>query len=242
VSSPSERLIILERLEKGEINADEAAKLLSGDALAALYATRNPMEILDMVDRGDINAEEAAKRIESLRAAPEPVVQRVPPQERAASVTVFDPVGGKERFSTGRVWGWWAIPLGIGVLLTILSGMWMNNSMADGNPGLAFFCAWLPLTIGILLMVIGWASRQGPWVHVNVKSRSHSDRSRVRVDVPVPIGIVNPFFKLFGDHIPGLDRDILDKIMAALEQGRRDGAPFHVRAQDGDDVVDITID
>ena len=61
--SPAERMQILERLEKGEISPDEAARLLSQEedpAPQKAAELENPMGVLDQLERGEIDTDEAA--------------------------------------------------------------------------------------------------------------------------------------------------------------------------------------
>lgn len=235
MSTPAERLLILERLEKGEITSAEAARQLSGDA----PRPSSPMEILEQVDRGEMNADEAARRLESMKAS---APARSGATTRSTERPKIEVVDG-ERFNPARTWGWWLLPIGLGALFTLFSGLWMRNTLADGGIGLAFFCAWVPLAIGLLLIVIGWAVRQGHWLHVHVTSKKPNRNINVNLDVPLPTQLATGLMNGFGVHIPGLDESSVNKIVDALRESKRNGNPLHIHTSgdDGDDDVNIVI-
>lgn len=239
MSTPAERLLILERLEKGEITSAEAARQLSGDA----PRPTSPMEILEQVDRGEMNADEAAQRLESMKASPSSRSGATSSRASWSAETPKIEVVDGERFNPARTWGWWLVPIGFGALITLLSGIWMRSSLANGGLGLAFFCAWVPLAIGLLLIVIGWAVRQGHWLHVNISSKKPNRHININLDVPVPIQLATGLMTGFGVHIPGLDENSVNKIVDALHESKHNGNPLHIHTSgdDGDDDVNIVI-
>jgi len=148
--SPAERMQILERLEKGEISPDEAARLLSQEedpAPQKAAELENPMGVLDQLERGEIDTDEAARRLQQSHGDQE---------EHEQTFKVYVPDHRRVSPRTR-----WQLPIVAGALITALSGLWMSNSLASGQVGLAFFCAWVPLALGVLLIVIGWALRNG---------------------------------------------------------------------------------
>jgi hypothetical protein len=232
VSTPSERLLILERLEKGEITPDEAARQLAG----ASATPSTPLDILGQVERGEINADEAASRLESAKA-------RVH-SESAAGSSVKTEFVDKRSFDAARTWGWWLLPIAGGLVLTLLAAMWMSSSFANnGALSFGFLCAWFPLAIGLLLVVVGWAMRNGHWLHLQVSSNKPGRRMKLDLDMPLPTQLATGLMEGFGVHIPGIDKDSVDKIVTALHEGKNSGHPLHIQANDeeDDDIVDIVI-
>lgn len=229
----SDRLSILNRLEKGEITPEEAARLLTIEEGPAAEP-QTPMGVLEQVERGEINPEEATQRLSALAEKKQPKQEKKTPkveiiQDKSKSVKLNK--------------GWWLIFVAVGALLAVLAGLWMSADLRDGGIGLGFFCAWIPLFIGVLLLLFGWFARQGPWAHVQVKSNKAEGRVKVNVDVPLPIGVAGKALHLVGDRVPGLDQTDVDKLINALEQASRDGEPIHIQAnsKDGENSVDISI-
>lgn len=232
--SPEERMSILNRLEKGEITPEQAAQMLAEEKSSGPKTAEKPMDVLGQLERGEISADEAAERLAAKTA---------PKTNGHAATSSRMEVIDEERFSSSRTWGWWAVPIAIGTVFTVLAGLWMAADARDGGLGLGFFCAWLPLSIGILLIFLGWLSPRGPWANVNVKTRRRHGDVDVNLNVPVPIGIATGALRTVGRRIPGLDREDLDKLADALEQTGKKGDSIQIQANDDDDddSVDITI-
>ncbi|MEX2144720.1 MAG: hypothetical protein WD740_08990 [Anaerolineales bacterium] len=228
----SERLNILNRLEKGEISPEEAAGLLSVEE-GATTLPQTPMGVLEQLERGEINPEEAARRLS------EPAQAK--PQERAKAAATVEVIPGKTKREKPSS-NWWLMPIGLGALLAVLAGLWMSADLRDGGIGIGFFCAWFPLALGVLLLLLGWFASRGPWAHLRVKSHQ-GERVKFNLDLPVPIGVAGSALHFVGDRIPGLDKEDMDNLMNALEEAVKGGEPIHIRADsdDGDDAVDISL-
>ncbi|MEX1248880.1 MAG: hypothetical protein WEA61_10405 [Anaerolineales bacterium] len=233
--SPEDRLKILDRVEKGEITPEEAARLLTEDEAKSSKVDR-PMDVLGQLERGEISADEAARRLSKNSSA------SLRSQKKESLPPVVE-VTDKDRSSPARTWGWWLIPVTIGALLTVLAALWMGADARDGGLGLGFFCAWFPLSLGILFILLGWLSRRGPWAHLRVDSRKRSGRVNFKLDLPVPVGVATTTLRTVGRHTPGLDEEDVDKLVQAMQEAGTKGEPISIRAndEDDDDVVAITI-
>jgi hypothetical protein len=237
MTSPSERLSILDRLEKGEITPKEAARLLSaeGHEHTAHGEPDSPMGVLGRLERGEIDANEAALRLA--------VVNR-PAQHHGANgarkVSVRNITNQTNRASRTS---WWLPPLLVGVLLTVLSALWLRADASDGILGFWFYVALLPLFAGISLIVTGALLRRSHWVRLQVKGRGHGDRINVNTQIPVPFDLASGLMERFGFNIRGFDAGTVAQIKAALKKVRDDGQPVHIQAndEDGDGTVDIYI-
>lgn len=228
--SSSERLSILDRLEKGAITPEDAARLLSAEETSEVKATdssESAMDVLGKLERGEINAEEAAQRLQG------------------GQVETGEPAQIREkRFEPSRTWGWWFIPIAFGALLTLLAGLWMSADVRDGNFGLGFLCAWFPLAIGVLFIFLGVAARQGPWANLWINKRRRSGDVDVILNVPVPIGMAGTVLRTAGKHIPGLDEQDVDQLLHALQESRKKGERIQIQTKqdnEDEDIVDITI-
>lgn len=230
--SSSERMAILDRLEKGELTPEEAARLLSNEPEKP---GERPMGVLEQLERGEIDSDEAARRIGE-QANP------VDEEEQAPSRAKVEVVS-EDRFSPARTWGWWVIPISAGALLAVLSGLWMSADVRDGNLGFAFLCAWFPMALGILAILFGFYARRGPWASLRVDSRKRTGDRKVNffMDLPIPIGIAGTVVRTVGRRVPGLDPKDVDKLIDAVKDSGKKGEPIHIKADDDDDAVDITI-
>jgi len=229
----SERLEILNRLDKGDITPEEAAGLLSvtGDGSPSLPQT--PMSVLEQLDRGEITPEEASRRLSSGAEANQRRAKKAPKVEFIQN----------EPPKAQRSQSWWLILIAVGALFAVLAGLWMRADLGDGSLGLGFFCAWAPMSIGVLLLLLGWFARHGPWANVNFTSRRVGGRVKADINMQVPIGIAGSVLHFVGDRVPALGREDVDRLVVALEQAGKHGEPIQIRtdSENGEDSVDITI-
>lgn len=231
--SPSERLEILNRLERGELSIEQAAELLTG-AQTSRKAAASPMDVLEQLERGEINPEEAAQQLGAAGAS-----QDAKEESHTSRVEVIDPKVRRSR--------WWAVAIAAGSLLAVLAATWMRSDLQDGSLGLAFICAWAPLLMGILLIVLGWASRQSPWASVRIRSRravGHAE-GNFNLDLPLPVKLTSQVLRFFGGrmNISGVDLEDIEGLLGAFEQAKENGQPIIIQthSDDDDETVDIQI-
>jgi hypothetical protein len=241
-----ERIEILDRLERGEISPEQAAQLLSQETPGEPKPPQpeTAMGVLEQLERGEIDTEEAARRLSSKAAA---AAQREQSHKRRESAGASSSKPRVEVFTAGETTQpkqkreWWLVPMLFGVLFTVLAALWMRADAANGI-GLGFVCAWLPLGIGLILILVAVISRNGPWARMQVNSRKASGRVNFVMDMPVPVGVATTALKTVGRYVPGIDETDVDKMTEAFAEIQRTGNPIHIQAnEDDDDVVDITI-
>jgi len=218
-------------IEDGEISPDEGARMLQqlGGQTASLDETSS-MSILEQVNSGILSADEAVHRLASqgYQAFEEgfPEVETEP----ESPPTISDQELEKWR-------QWWTIPLYVGTGIIVLAALWMNSAYQNSGYGFWFFCAWLPMLIGLLLMGLSWRSRSGPWIHVRVRG----PKERVAISLPAPLGLTGWVLNTFGNHIPHLERTSVDEILAALEASHKSNAPLYVQVDEGDDGEKVEV-
>lgn len=242
--SQPERMSILDRLEKGELTPEEAARLLSAqktEPMKTADSSETAMDILGKLERGEISANEASQRLQNgaQKKSDETADWSSTKQDFVEPVQIRE-----EPFDPDRSWGWWFVPIAVGALFTLLAGLWMSVDARDGSFGLAFLCAWFPLAIGVLLIFLGVAARRGPWANVWINRRRRGGDTDLILNVPVPVGMAGTVLRTAGKHIPGLEEQDVDKLLNALQESRRKGEHITVHTHqdnDDEDVVDISI-
>lgn len=236
MTSHSERMEILDRLERGEITPAEAAELLSKEQPGGGKPPQpeTAMGVLEQLERGEINTEQAAERISASMGSRQDQRASVQPQR----VEVMDK---KHVVVPGYSWVWWVVPLAVGIVFTLLAGFWMQADASDGGLGFGFLCAWVPMLLGVGLIILAWVSQRGPWAQIRV--HTHNRKVDVDVDTQVPIGVATTALKTLGRRIPGIDKADVERLTRAFEEIRRTGTPIHIQANDDDEenAVDITI-
>ncbi|MBN2043984.1 MAG: hypothetical protein JW757_03090 [Anaerolineales bacterium] len=230
----TEYMKILKMIETGEITPDEGAELLknlehppeaepeSGETIQA--------DVLDRLDKGEINADQAIQLLNTSthRSGVESEIRK---EENFSS----PPTISDEEL---RKWKqWWTLPLYIGVAIVALSSLWINTSYQNSGYGFWFFCAWIPLLIGVLFIMLSLGSRSGPWIHVRVKSPTE----RVAISIPAPLKLTGWVLNTFGHYIPHMDHTSVDEILSALEQTTKQGAPLYVNVDEGEDGEKVEV-
>ena len=189
-----ERMRILESLEKGEISPEEAARLL---AEGKELPPEKPLKILERLEQGEISADEAAQR---LGAGKQERPIDTPVEVWDNESVVIEPAE-----NAGDAW---KFLLGLGVAVVILSGAWMAYLLSRSGMNFWFYCAWLPLALGVALTAFGWFTRNSTWMQLNVRAKKSDDR-RIYFSLPLPVEAVVRWASRFGRN-PKLTFDFTD--------------------------------
>lgn len=236
----ADRMRILEQLESGAISPDEAARLLGTAQESprpqdpASKGPQRPMDVLEDLERGDISTEEAAARLQAARAKPQG--QQEPQNGEAKQKLKSRPAP-----EFGRFRQWWLVPFLAGLIVTAASGLWMQDILTERGVGFLFLCAWAPLGIGLALLTLGWASRNGAWLHVRVRNPHGGGPRLIAISLPLPLGLASWSIRTFGEHIDGLDKTAIDEILMALDQTTRKGEPLYVKVHDDGDGEQVEV-
>lgn len=230
----SEHMRILKMIEDGEISPDEGARLLQ-EAESASTSQTEPLDalgILSKIDQGEISAEEGIKLLESAHETiGEEAEEDIPEAETGASSHAIS----DEEISKWQ--RWWTIPLYVGIGIVILSTVWLNATYQNSGYGFWFFCSWIPLSLGILLMALSWSSKSSPWIHVRVRG----PKENVAISIPAPLGLTGWALRNFGQYIPQLERTTVDEILIALETTKQTNAPLSIIVDEGDNGEHVEV-
>jgi len=201
------------------------------------------LDVLNKVKNGEIGVEEAAKRLDSLDAVdtePASSETSTPPPftDSRAEATAAEVVENPP--DLGRWKEFWLIPFWVGTGIFVLGAMIMGwaYSAAQG-PNFWFYCSWLPLTLGLIVLFVAWWSRRARWVHVRVNS---SDGNRVNISMPLPLGLTGWVLRVFGPMIPAVQEQKLDFLPDILDAVSQTDEPIMVDVDDEDgDKVKVYI-
>ena len=232
----SERLQILEKIEKGEITPEEGARQLSqldhpsAESQDSQTESFNDMDILNLIEQGKLSMEDG---LQHLRGSAQ--------SEDESAGHADQPAAQISEEELERWKRWWQYPLYIGIALIVLSTLWINAIYQDAGMGFWFACAWLPFLLGLALTALSWRSRIGPWLHVRVRSKSGHGLERIGVSLPLPIGLSAWGLRTFGHHIPMLDNTSIDEVITALDQTAKTNSPFYVLVNDDEDGDEVEV-
>jgi len=135
MTNEPERLQILEMIEKGVITAEEGVRLLNslqgtGDLGEPTETTATP------ISPSASTAADAMPASETVEAPP------IPATRPAQAPFEFDQGVKKWR-------RWWWIPLTVGIVITVVSGLLMFIAYQASGFGFWFACLWFPLLLGV---------------------------------------------------------------------------------------------
>ncbi len=217
----SERQQILKMIEEGKITPDEGLKLMQ--ALDEVPLDEEPAALPPAPVEGDDSAAEPAFVAESIGEADEEKTRR-------------------ESFFAGKVNRFrrlWMIPMTFGVLLTVGAAYWMYSALQNAGMGFWFFCSWLPFALGVLVIALAFSSRDSRWLYVNVKQKPGEKPSRIVVSFPM--SLVAWLFGMFGNHMPGRERERVGMVMDAFAKSISSDEPVLVEVDDDGARVQVYI-
>jgi len=192
---------ILEKVELGEISADEAASRLAKAKSETEDAPSTPMEVLEDLEAGFISPDEAAEQLGSTRR-----IHVAKWDSNEASKENIDlPTRNERRWETLM----WA-----GVGFVLLSAMWMESRLQVAGTDFWFFAAWLPLAIGVLLIILARASRDSLWLSLYFNIKNGIGLRQLNLHFPLPADVLSWSIALFESEISNEDLLILKGILA----------------------------
>jgi len=183
-------------------------------------------KILQMVADGKISAEEAAALMRSLEESAEEEIEVIETGSASGGERVSAPEFDQIR-ERARLFAW--IPLGVGIILTILTSWWMFSIQQKSGLNFWFFCMSMPFLFGVFLIALSGASR---WLYVNVDRSHQTDWPKnITLALPLPLGLAGWFLKNFGSH---LQWDHVDEILMAILAAKTTSEPLIVNVDEGD--------
>ncbi len=196
-------------------------------------------QILKMVEDGKISADEAMKLIKALEvASAEDEIEVIEPE--AASGSGFEAAGSSEgsvapEFEEikARARRFAMVPLGIGIVFTVLASYWLFVLVQNANYGFWFVCAWFPLLLGVLLVALSAGGMNARWLYVNVDQEPGQRPQHITLGFPIPLGLLGWLLRTFGHFVPGMDRQRVDDILRLLATADAHG-PLIVNVDEGD--------
>ncbi len=194
------------------------------------------LEILRKVENGSLTIEEGSDLIamidnEEARQAEPEILDPLPPMEPM------------EKHEASGCWkAAWSMILVGGAILSAFSAYWIYQGFANHGFGWGFWLSWIPLLIGIALMIVGWALMESPWMHVKIQSKDQHKPGTYVFSMPVPFNIARWVMNNFGHYMPNNVRS--DEVLEILDQAEvsiKNGEPFNVQVDDDEDGSRIDI-
>jgi len=195
------------------------------------------LEILRKVEDGSLTVEEAAARIADLETAESQSLKE------GVSIEAPDESSIPKHETSGCWKAAWSMILVGGAILSAFSAYWMVQGYQKHAFGWGFWLSWLPMLIGIGLMLFGWALMESPWMHVRVHGMEQHKFSGIYVfSMPVPFNIARWVIRNFSQYMP--EEVKADEVMDILDQAEtsiRNGEPFQVQVDSEKDGTKVDI-
>jgi len=188
-------------------------------------------KILQMVENGKITVEEAVTLLKVMEENPIEDEVKFDNTEAKTGSTYeakeFDEV-------KARVRKYISIPLGIGVVMTVLAAYWMFTLTQNKNYGFWFFCAWFPLLFGILLVALTAGGFNSRWLYVDIQQGLGEWPERITFGFPVPFGLASWGIRNFGHYAKDIGQTQIEAIETALEISKSMDKPLILDVDEGD--------
>ena len=188
----------------------------------------NRLEILNKVKAGEISVEEGARLLNSLESKPGPEALPLPGDAVMQEASPEDlSEAGVERYRN-----WWLYPLWVGLGILIFASGLMSWGYTSGQ-FFWFYCAWLPLLLGLLVIVLSAWSRRARWLHVRVNENKPEKSTNIKISFPLPTGIAGWFLRTFGSSIPKLkEKGIAERVLPLIDTLENSTEPVVIEVND----------
>ena len=238
MSTKSERMQVLEMIEKGLISPAEGASLLQALGEAEVADEYSSIELdnskKDLFDSAQLEEKSDQTFTTSPSTDQIPPEDDIPPSQPTTQSGAFEPKLAHWR-------RYWMIPLWIGVGITILGGLFLFWAYQAGGFSFWFGCSWLPFILGLAVMVTAVASRSARWLHLRVQQKPGERPQTISLSFPLPLRLTAWFIRNFGHHIPQLKNTGVDEMILAFGKQTSSETPFYVEVNEGEDGEKVQV-
>jgi hypothetical protein len=180
--------------------------------------TEERLEILKMLESGQIGAEEAATLLAALDESP-----ALEPAEVAAPALV------PEERQENRWARFWIYPMMAGGGVLIVGALVMGLVYASGGAKGWLVCGWLPMLMGLTVVVLALGTRRAPWMHLRI---SEGGKRKIALSFPLPLTLAAWAVRIAQPFVPKLQETGVDDLIVALRDSAVRGKPVFIDVQD----------
>ncbi|MCJ7694679.1 MAG: hypothetical protein MUO40_04555 [Anaerolineaceae bacterium] len=223
---------LLSMIENGDITAEEGLRLLNA-------LSENEKDDTDYEDEEYEDyafSEQETDKIES------DFQTELDPSRGQTDIDIQQlPTSSPDVKRIARLKKWWFLPFGIGLILTVISSIWMYLGYSSKGFGWGFWLSWIPFILGVVTMALSALSSKAKWLHLRIKEHKNNSKVNLNLSFPLPLGLARWFFRNFGDKIKGTRNVPIDMMLNDLDASITDDSPLYIKVDDDGDDVEIFI-
>ena len=184
------------------------------------------LQILQLIERGEISVEEGARRLEALAGASELAeAAAAPPAPEAPARPAW-------------VRWLWQVVFWPAVLLLALGGLAVTAVYAWEAARGWLVVGGLLMALGVLGILVGWWMQRARWLYVHVR-QAHGPN--ILIAMPLPLRLVGWLLRVARPFVPQLRETGVDELLLALHEELKDGRPFTVEVNEGQDGEQVRV-
>jgi hypothetical protein len=211
------RMNILERLERGEMDTEEALAFFNNTVEEDPAPDRH-MHVLHQIENGHLTPDEAVRLLDgSVHPVNGESTRTEPDDEDEAATATRKSLRKKAR------WGLFGVSLVLSALggwLAALGGWWWLGAVPLLLTG-------LPL---LVLVIVSW---QAVWLYVNIDTREEWPR-KIVFCFPLPLRLAGWVIRNFGSSMDALKGTAVDELLMELEHSIQNNRPIAIDIDETD--------
>ena len=179
------------------------------------------LQILKMLGAGRISADEAATLLAALETGG---------SEGSTTAAAGHP---EQMERQENPWaGFWIYPLMAGAIVLLAGGLVIGWVSVTGAGRGWLVCGWLPLLVGLSVVLLALWSRNATWLHVRV---SEGGKRKVVISFPVPLALAAWGIRVAQPFVPQLKDTGVDDLIVVLRDSTSKSEPFYIDVQDDEE-------
>lgn len=229
-----ERQKILQMISAGKITADEGARLLAALSGNPLPDRPLPPEQPPAAPHAYANQATTTDRAEETAAPDQSAQQEQAPTPESEVIAPPPPIDVKMPDTRH----WWQVPFWIGAAILIAGAFIVAGALSSGAACLVLLCGLPLLFVGLILIIVAWFARNGPWVHIRVKNDRPGEHN-INLSVPLDLGVVA--VRVAEPFVPQMRNTGIDDVIMSLKDNVKKDQPVIIDVNDDEDGEHVQV-
>ena len=214
--------------------------------------------ILQMISTGKITADEGTLLLNALSGNPQPDRPTPPDQLQADQAPLTDGVEEPtfEQAQAPALEGevidppppidallpdtrhWWQVPFWIGLAVLIAGAFIVAGALTSNAVCFVLLCGLPLLFVGLIMIIVAWFARNGPWVHIRVKNDRPGEHN-INLSVPLDLGVVA--VRVAEPFVPQMRHTGVDDVIVSLKDNAQKDRPVIIDVNDDEDGEHVQV-